>query len=71
MGNCHFKTEFESENVTGNYYSALHIFKLIFHCSIDKAELQLHVLHWQGRLWQSMEGGAQEVQAAIRNERDV
>lgn len=64
MGNCHFKTEFESENVTGT-------FPIINPFSAYQKQLHLPLLHWQGRLRQSLESRAQEVQAAVRHEGNV
>ena len=36
MGNCHFKTEFETENVTGIYLQLIMINLNLFRFSFDK-----------------------------------
>lgn len=51
MGNCHFKSEFETENVTGNYFLSIYTNLINNHYSFDKVKLQLLVLHRKRRFW--------------------
>lgn len=54
MGNCHFKTEFETENVTGKYIESKINFEFKY-CSSYKDQFYLPLLHWQGWVWKSVE----------------
>ena len=71
MGNCHFKTEFDQENVTGKQ-ALFHVSGfLTLPCSLDESELQLSVLCWQRRLWKGVEGRTKEIEITVCNEGNV
>ena len=68
MGNCHFKTEFEAENVTGNYTPWIFLYN--FWYSPNQDQFHIPLLRWQGRIWKGVESRKEENKATICNERD-
>jgi hypothetical protein len=70
MGNCHFKTEFETENVTGKFSKQKLNFEFTYF-SPNKDEFYLSILHREGWVWKSLESRKKEVKITICNERDV
>ena len=64
MGNCHFQTDFDAENITGKLYS-------IMNClSRQQVIVPIHLLHRQGRVRKGVEGQPEEDQARVRHEGD-
>lgn len=59
MGNCNFKTEKETDNVTC---------KLSFILSNVKELFPVPLCGWSGRIWKSVEGGNEKDQAYLCNE---
>lgn len=66
MGNCHFKTEFEAEQMAGKDPS-----QLVSAYSLNEGQLSVLILHWQRRFRQGLEGGTQKDEISLCYERDV
>lgn len=66
MGNCHFKTEFEAEQMAGKDPS-----QLVSAYSLNEGQLSVLILHWQRRFRQGLEGRTQKDEISLCYERDV
>ena len=66
MGNCNFKTEYETDNVTGEFVAR----SLTLLCSCDEEPLLVHVRHRPRRLRKGLEGRKEKGEETLRHERD-
>jgi hypothetical protein len=71
MGNCHFKTDFEAEQMAGSIF--LYPFRNLtsYLCSSNQSQLLIPVLHWQRGLRKSVESREKENKVGVCHERNV
>jgi hypothetical protein len=63
MGNCNFKTEHETDNVTGKTFGLN-----LMPCSCNKEPLPISLCHWSRRLRQSLESRKEEGKETLCHE---
>ncbi len=71
MGNCHFKTDFEAEQMAGKFPFPPPFHLTPFSRSSDKGQLSVPVLHRQGGFRQGVASGAQEDKTSLCHEGNV